>query len=250
MSNTRLSPSPEHITGVFTAWLVQEISNANRGRNALLSNYEERRRDLAKSFDDQSNVPAHKAKSHHDRFISWITAYKEPGLKNSDPLTARLIFACLMNISGGYRTQCLLEAVDAAGYTRRREQQPVGVDMLTVVAEELTLDKLAAVASMSEDERLDAIIGRSLAANTTALDLYKSIYLPATRPEESKDNWTPGSDSQTIATKKIQTMWTGLAAAHVVVAASFRNDKYAAVPFLEPMSITDTQGCIYPLSNG
>jgi len=245
------SPNPdisEQVSNTLNQWLTEEIVNSDEGRNAFLSDYQDRRNDLFKPFNDTSNFQAQKAKSHYNRLIQWVSPYKESDFRTNDWFAARLTFACLMNISGSYRKQCFFEAADESDYLKRRYEQPVGIDTGEVVAGELDPDKLHTISAMGEDERLDYIIERSLRTNDESLDLHNLIHTWAAAHQKPEGSLASAEDEPVIAMKEAQKLWTGLAAAHIVVAASFRDEDYARVPFLEPRSITDVAGVIYPLA--
>jgi hypothetical protein len=240
--------SPEQVTDVLTQWLEQEIVNADEGRNAYLSDYEDRRNDLFKPFSEPSNFQAQKAKGHYDRFIQWVAPYKEADLRTSDWFAARITFACLMSVSGSYRKQCFFEAEDEGDYLRQRYESPIGIDIGSIVANELDPEKVANVGSMGEDERLDYIIERSLKTNDESLDLHSLIHTWAIDHKKPEGQLATPEDEPVVAMQEAQKLWTGLAAAHIVVAATLRDNDYARVPFLEPKSITDVTQVMYPLA--
>lgn len=248
MKNVPHSGNPEQVANVLSRWLTEEIANSDEGRNAYLSDYEDRRNDLLKPFSDPSNFQSQKAKGHYDRFIQWVTPYKESDLRSNDWFAARLSFACLMSISGSYRKQCFFEAANKSDYLRRRYEQPVGIDVRAVVADELDPTKLHAVNAMDEDERLDYIIERSLRTNDESLDLHSFIHTWVIDHQKATGSIASAEDEPVVAMKEAQRLWTGLAAAHIVVAASFRSEDYSRVPFLEPKSITDASEVTYPLA--
>lgn len=236
------------VTDVLSNWLRQEIVNADEGRNAYLSDYEDRRNDLFKPFSEPSNFQAQKAKGHYHRFIQWVTPYKEANLRDNDWFAARLTFACLMSVSGSYRKQCFFEAEDENDYHRRRYEQPVGIDVGSVVSDELDPVKVAAIAEMSEDERLDYIVERSLGANNESLGLHSLIHSWAIGHQKPSGQLASPEDEPIVAMQKAQRLWVGLATAHMAVTASLRDGDYSRVPFLEPKSITDVTEVIYPLA--
>jgi hypothetical protein len=249
MNSTSESGNSEQIADVMSQWLSEEIINSDGGRNSILSDYEDRRNDLFKSFDDQSNFQAQKAIGHYNRFIQWVTPYKENGLKSDDWFTARLSFACLISASGSYRKQCFFESADESDYLRRRYGQPAGLDIHSVVEDELSPAKLQTINSMDESERIDYIVERSLRINDENLDLHSLIHDWAISHKKTAGSLASAEDVPVLAMKEAQRLWIGLAAAHVVIAASFRDSDYSRVPFLEPKSITDVTEIIYPLAS-
>lgn len=240
--------STERVADVLQQWLADEIVNSDGGRNAYLSEYQDRRNDLFKPFDDQTNNQAQKAKSHYSRFIQWVRPYKEFDFRSDDWFAARLTFASMMNVSGSYRKQCFFESSDEADYLQRRYERPVAIDVHSIIANELSPDSLQVVSEMDEDERLDHIIERSLRVNDESLHLHSSVHSWAMKHRKDSGSIATAEDEPVAAMKQAQTLWAGLAAAHIVVAASFRDGDLARVPFLEPKSITDVTEVNYPFA--
>jgi hypothetical protein len=239
---------PEQITQALTNWLEQEIINADTGRNAYLSDYQDRHDDLYKPFDDPTNLQALKTLGHHNRFVHWVRPYAEAGFAEDDWFAARITFACLMNISGAYRTQCFLESSNEADYTRRRYEQPSGIDIGAVAADELRSPETNALSAMDPDIRLAHIIGRSLKTNDRALALHKTVQPWIIDNHKAGSPLVTAQDMPVESMLQVQRLWTGLAVAHIVVAASIRDGDYQKVPFLEPKSITDVTNVQYPLA--
>ncbi|MDB5166230.1 MAG: hypothetical protein JWM37_302 [Candidatus Saccharibacteria bacterium] len=242
------NPHSEKIADVMTDWLRQEIVNADQGRNSYLSDYRKRRNDLFKPFDDSSNFLARKAKSHYSRLVQWVAPYKEEGFRRNDTFAAKLIFASMMEIAGSYRKQCIFEAADANDYHQRRYTQPAGINIGQLAAAELTTVSLDSVTGMDEQARLDYIIGRTLQVNDDNLQLHKQIHTWAIAHPREEGSIATRDGEPVRAMQEAQGHCASLAVAHIVVAASFRDGDYAAVPFLEPKSITDVAGTIYPLA--
>ncbi len=109
-----------------------------------------------------------------------------------------------MNISGSYRKQCFFEAADESDYLRRRYEQPVGIDIGEVVADELDPDKLRTISAMSEDERLDYIVGRSLRTNDESLDLHSLIHTWAAAHQKPEGSLATADDEPVVAMKQAQ----------------------------------------------
>ena len=248
MNNLPKSSNPERVATVLSQWLSDEISNSDEGRNSYLSDYEDRRNDLFKPFNDQTNFQAQKAKGHYDRLIQWVTLYKENDLMSNDWFAAKLSFACMMSISGSYRKQCFFEAADKNDYLKRRYGQPTGTNVYGIVADELAPTKLQEVNAMNDEERLDYIVERSLRTNDQSLNLHSLIHNWAIGHPKVIGRIASAEDEPVVAMKEAQKLWTGLAAAHIVIAASFRGEDYSRVPFLEPKSISDVGEVIYPFA--
>lgn len=227
---------------VLGNWLNDEAIGADNGRNAYLSEFEKRKADFEKPFEDPSNTNAQKVKSHYNRLRVWVSDYAEHDLVHSDQATARLIFCSLMFVAGSYREQCLLESDSYEQYMiKRHESGPLGIDLNAVVHDELT-----AQSNLSTDptSRLDHILTRTVATNEESLDIHKQLHA-------SPDHITIGAVDCTPPVEAVvhtQRLWASLTVAQIAVAASFRGGDYARVPFFEPKSITDQIALQYPLS--
>lgn len=241
-------PTVEEIAGELNLWLATEIVNADGGRNHYLSDFQDRRNDLFKSFDDPTNFQSQKAKSHYDRFFQWVNPYTEDDFRYDDWFAARLTFASLMEISGSYRKQCFLEAADEQDYLKRRYGRPIGIDMDEVVRKELDPIRLEATFELNEEERLRQIVNRSHDVNNKSLVLHKLLHTWAIAHPKDSGSIASGEAKPIVAMKDAQRMWAGLAVAHIVVAASFRDSDFGAVPLLEPKSITDVSQILYPFA--
>jgi hypothetical protein len=241
---------PEHprttqtITDTFSWWLTEEIANSDSGRNAYLSDYGPQRADLFKPIEDPTNYQFQKAKSHHNRINSWVTAYADPKLRQDDDFTAKIIFGCLMNVSGAWRKQCYLESEDMKDYQARRQGAPAGVNIGNFVMQELDP---SSTDSYISDEDFDALIRRTRMVKSISLYHHKGAHRVVRGiPSDTEGAITSKNRAPVRNMEAVQRLWLGLAASHVVAAASVRDGDISKVPLLEPRSITDTTGLIYP----
>jgi hypothetical protein len=247
MSSGVAQSNPEQVATALTAWLQQEIVNSDAGRNGYLSKFQDRRDDFHKPFDDPSNFQSQKAKSHYDRLIQWVCPYDQDDLRHDDWFAGRLVFAGLMEVSGSYRKQCFLEATDTSDYIQRRHDHgPTGIDMFKLSADELASERVEAINAMNPDERISYIIDRTLLTGAKSLGLHESLHPPSTILSHLEGRLEAPDSAPVRAMKESQKIWAGLALAHIVVAASFRDNDYSKVPLLEPESITDVKNIIYP----
>lgn len=239
-------PDYERISSVIEWWLGQEVVNSDSGRNAYLSEYQSRRSDFMKPFDNPENVAANKTRSHYDRFTPWVEPYGEPVFRDNDWFTARIIFASLMHVAGAYRNQCIIEAADSEDYKKKRYDLPVGVDIPSIIKAEIDSLVQESSASQDTDKILKRVIDRSLQTNEAVLLLHEQMH-----------DWTASHDvvgwlsdptyNPAEVMKDVQKMWLGLTVAHIAVAANLRGGDYSKVPFLEPKSISDVSEVIYPI---
>lgn len=101
---------------------------------------------------------------------------------------------------------------------------------------------------MSEEMRLDYIIERSIKTNDENLNLHSLIHIWAASHQRASGSLAAAEDEPVIAMKEAQRLWAGLATTHIAIDASFRDEDYSRVPFLEAKSISDVTKVIYPLA--
>ena len=237
-----ISPRPEHIAGVINDWLRQEVVRSDTDRNAALGDFAARQADFSKPFTDPTNINALKVKSHHDRLKLWGAQYAAGGGAYDDWTTARLTSASLKFISGGYREQCLLENQKAEDYRRQRYQSgPTSVNVAGLATDELAY---AYALRVGQALRVRNIVDRTLAANETNLAVHDFIHADGAQQEGGRY-----SDLTAIeAVRFTQGLWTSLAVAQIMVAASVRGYDYTKVPLLEPASLSGAARVQYPFA--
>jgi hypothetical protein len=231
--------SGENITSVLLDWLQQEVKDSDEGRNASLSEFEARKPDFDKPFNDTDNMNTGKLAGHYDRLRAWAPQYLELAQEHDDYATARLVFCSLMFISGNYRTQCMLEATSGEEYRRlRHNKNPVGIDLLSVTETEL-INK--STLNPDPSARLNGLVERTIDVNES--NLTNAIANLSLEPDQP-----PVPEPTRIESVRcLQEKWAGLAIAQIMVAAGFRDGDFSLVPFFEPKSITDQKHLQYPL---
>jgi hypothetical protein len=236
---------PQRIAEVINWWLQEEIVNSDAGLNAYLSEFVERRADLDKSFDDPTNFMAAKAISHDSRFKFFVENYGNTDSILDDRGASRFIFAALMAVSGGYRKQCVVEAVSAQDYLhRRRDLGPTSINVLEVVTAELSSVQLP---DLTMDEMVARSMAKTLQVKDRIIELDQLIYNGAIQ-RFTQDGSTISPDSPpVVAMQETQSIGISLATAHIAVAAALRGGDYEKVPVLEPKTITEA-AIIYPFA--
>lgn len=228
---------PEQVTEVLQTWLQQEIEESDRSRNAVLSDFELRKEDFQKDFDDPTNLNAAKVKGHYGRLRLWAPSYA--GQFDNDFASARLTFCSLMTISGSFREYCFLNAPSAEAYVAMRHQQgPTSVDVRASVEDEF---RAATSAPKEHSVRIEDLIDRTMTVNESNLRMHKLVHSAPL----AKDN----RDLYSVLMQRSQSLWLGLAAAQIMVAAELRDNDYERVPFFEPKSITDQTQLLYPFAS-
>ena len=220
------------IATVIEDWLRQEVINSDSGRNAILSDFDTRIADFYLPFDAPGNQMAAKAKGHFDRMRVLAEVYRDPSLWVHDGVTAKLIHHTLMEVSGSFRKQCYFEAATDADYRERRHDQgPAGIDLRAAVERGIA-------GPHGRISTLDEVIDATLEANHSSLTLMRSLHEWVADSEPNKLPLAAGHAEPIRAMQDVQRLWTGITAAHIVVAAELRGG-IEQVPFLEAKSITD-----------
>lgn len=203
------------------------------------------------SFDpnDTQNVFATKSQAHRNRFLEegpfWRGFADNP---TDDYLTGKMLFACMMRISGMRRLESLLAEPDAKTYAINRRQK-------LEIPEKPFHDALEATAThqlgpaykgvkipRTPRIKLDSLITRregSLAQEEKMLEFI------ADRASNGLDIGKPRSESLWLAHQN-QQMLLGLFTSMVLYSAQQRGGDIRTVPLLEPKSITLDPKVIYP----
>lgn len=227
----------------FEHWLADEVKSSGQGNNAILDNYDDAISGIVGGWDHPKNFGRIKHESHVDnRMPLWWAQYEQD--PENDLVSAKLLFNGLMQISGAYRTQCYLQARGAQDYLWRRSGRPVGINLESeamarlinvVPGNDLSEAEMSVEDLGSEVERVSRI-------GETAL---KNV---------SKYNTNTGRDLRRANSPSVQEMamaqhaWARFSIDCVIVAAKIRGGELAAVPFLEPKSISLEPQVIYPMA--
>lgn len=239
----------EAISDVFNDWLNTEVRSS---AGDYLDDYTAAVRGLKGGINHKDNFLALKHESHvHNRLPqAWETFVISLEPNNPEEqreyMSAWLMFTPLMQVSGTFRTQCYLEAQNAEDYLVRRQARPSGINMQNTVAERLKVwlpnpDNFAD-ASLTVEE-----LGRQLKIVSEVGE--KAVKRVCARAVIGYDLKQEGSRSaREMVTAQYN--WASFAANCVVLAAKLRRGDLAAVPFLEPKSISATPPpqVIYPLA--
>lgn len=212
--------SPAAIAHTFESWLRDEVVNSTHGRNAVLDDFAALTAELA------DPEPSSKAESHFNRYRQFMDAYHV--LRDDDFYIGRMIHHSLMFVSGGFRRECAIRSADRDEYLRlRNSSTPHGIAMISAV--ELSLDD--ALTARWPQRPIEDFVASCLDTNVQLFT------------EQSKHE-----PSALEGACESQRLGVGLAVAHLVMAAE-RRGSLAAVPILEPKSITDVSCApLYPFA--
>ncbi len=248
------------VAPVLESWLKQEIVESDSGPNKYLSgiptetvpdlDYPILISHFYLPFDDEGNFLSQKVKSHQNRIINWLRAYKDvPALRKYDFFTAKIGFNSLMTISGSFRKQCMLMSSNEEEYmSMRHEQGPAGVDIGQQVGLELD-GNIPELDDLDPEVRIDYIVDRSLKSTEIGIQFHRFLhecFYGKIQPEGQP--LAEAGSKPVTAMLEAQKMFIRLVVAQMAVAASFRDNDPARIPFLHPMNISDNPGAIYPLA--
>jgi hypothetical protein len=230
----------ETIAQTFEDWLRAEDISSGIDRNTVLDDYERDLPGLKRGYDD--------------RWEAFMTT--PPEHSKYDEMTAQISFYALKRVSGTYRDQCYLQAadpeIDPDDYINRRQSRAIGVNNLPAVVNARLAthflandwDKEADFATASIDiSELDRTRQKAIRIGDEA------VKTMCARVAEGKDLHQEESES-VREMLDAQYNWLTLAIDCVTLAAKIRRGDLAAVPFLEPKSISadPPPQVIYPLA--
>jgi hypothetical protein len=253
--------SSELIAQVLDDWLKAEVVTSGESRNKYLDaadgitesnperaqkKFDTMRQELFLPYFDDRNWNAQKDKSHQQQRVpTWVDFFelthteKDP---KEDFFAAQAMFAPLMTTSGAYRVQCYLESDTPGSYIDLRSKG-IGVDIECAVSSRL--NERLAVINFSAAEISFAGLRQSY------LDAYSAITRHIKRINErtAEGMNKKKATAETISDMKIsQVDHIQLVTDCVIMAAKLRKGELEAVPFLEPVSISDQSGKThYPL---
>lgn len=250
------SKHSEKIAVALYDWLWAEFIISGQSRNKYLDakadkpeeaqkRYDDMRSKLALPYEDDLNWAAQKDKSHQQQRVPvWVELFEETsaGDLKADFYAAQAMFAPLMTVSGSFRAQCYIEASTPVEYTFARSEA-IGVDIEKPIYEQLIQRNAGRNFSSAElsfnglKKAFDYAYGQ-----TEAYFRGMSARL-ASGADESAYN-----SLSVTAMKKSQVSHIKLATDCVIMAAKLRKGEAEAVPFLEPVSISDqSNNTFYPL---
>lgn len=246
MSEYALEDTAGHISTVIYDWLEAEVETSSRSDdvNSVLDDYNKAIAGLRGGFEHPHNFAWNKLNAHISRLEGWVQDYSEiaPDDKDFDKFAVRVTFGGLMQISGSYRDQCYIEARGPEDYLERR-RRVTGINLTEGVMNNLTrrLPENGQFAdAMIDLEELDR--SRDTVSNLGE----RAVKVMCSRAAMGLDLGQPGSRSA----KEImdaQRLWLDFTVDSIVMAAKLKNGDLGAVPFWEPISITEqSQSLYYP----
>ena len=237
----RVGAAAEKVTEVIESWLVAEVKSSSTGVNEYLNDFDEMVRRLQLGYNNDNNWAAEKCKSHSSRLPKWWQAYEDD--PSNDFAAARIGFGGLMQISGAYRDQCYIRAQNYTDYLAKRESA-VSIDVEEVVARQLRthLPKSGDFRTANIDlHLLETNMERTITLGEAAVKYLCDMAL---------FGYDIGYDNSPSASEMdhAQAIWLAFVTDSIALAAKQRGGELAAVPFLEPISITNQSGSThYPL---
>ena len=246
----------ENIASVFDDWLKAEVVTSGESRNKYLdpqggdpekigAKFRLIRAQLAKPYDDDKNWAAQKDKSHQQQRVPlWAEFFEATaeGHSEADWYAAQAMFAPLMTVSGSYRTECYLSSYSAEDYTDLRARG-IGIDIEEAVSKSLEKQEVkksftASTITFSGLKRAYDYAYAQTEAN------FRALSARIGRPSVGYDPYTRSIQGM----RESQFRHIQLATDCVIMAAKLRHGELEAVPFLEPVSITDQSRLThYPL---
>jgi|SRR3989344_1795495 len=239
-----IEASSNSISEAFSGWLQDEIRSSSdpTNRNRYLNDFETAIRGLKGGWDHPDNYSAIKLRSHLDRLPFWFESFTQDPA--NDFLSARIVFAALMQVSGSYRNQCYLQAQDAEDYIKKRLSKPIGTNLDHLI--ERRISQLLPVSREFAEAgiTIDSLDVQREAVSRIGESAVKRMC------SRTKIGYDFGQQDSTSVREMIvaQSNWATFAIDAVTLAAKIRGGKLVAVPFLEAKSISDDPQVIYPLA--
>lgn len=235
VSNWEIAPTlADPIASVVTEWVHQECVESVKDRNAYLDDLDVLQASLALPLDDPTNLGGAKHFSHANRQRFWGEGLVlEP---RDDFTAARQTFNVLMQVSGCAKRMLWLGCRNQEEYdVKKVSPNVIGIDAAPILKNYLGLDKLTMKVSGAEDLNKRTLY--EFERKTTTL-----MYIQSRATLDVRKPFSPSMN----ALKLNQGRWVRLAAHSIMSAAAYRNGDLAAVPLLEPKSISDDPAIIYP----
>lgn len=242
----KIQEAGEEISAVIEDWLAAEVISSGTERNEVLDDYKKVLKTIDKGYGDDSNWIYNKHNSHvYVRMPIWWEAFlnTDPTDPTYDEWSAKIAFNALMQMSGTYRNQCYLQAADPEinpdDYINRRRSKPIGFNPINAVNDRLATHFLAE--TWSEEANFSK-------ANIDIRKLDQKRQKTIRRGNESITTMlrrvADGKDLHQEKSKSVNEMldaqynWLTFVVDCVTFAAKVRDGELAAVPLLEPKSIS------------
>lgn len=248
MLSEELRQPSEAISTAIYDWLAAEVETSSQSGdvNEVLNDYSRARAGLRGGFDHKDNFPWQKVQAHANRLALDMEAFATtpPSDNYFDKIASKIVFDGLMEVSGTYRIQCYFQATDPENYLERR-RQVVGIDIgMSAV------DRLVALVPSNGDFSASKITPESLAARSKEVAELgiTAVKRVCSRAALEYDLGVPHSRSvEEMASAQYH--WLNFSLDALLLIAKQKDGDLAAVPFLEPRSITEQSGQLhYPLA--
>lgn len=244
-------------------WLNAEVQSSSQGTNSYLNDFDEIRKLMILGYEHPQNITSKKNESHMDRLPVWWQGFEmlSPGEEGYDYQAARITFAGLVFISGAYRHQSYLQAVNAEDYLKKRSlvlgvnpTKPVADAFAAVVPETSGLEQANVnLESLTELKDKVARIGDMAIKNT-----YHRLEYGYTTGRSDLDGinaiveeYQELGKSDSASVKELvaaQRNWLYFLATKIIFDAKVRGGELKAVPFLDATSISKDPKVYYPFN--
>jgi hypothetical protein len=225
------------ISDAVEQWLSAEYVSASAGSNKHLDDLVRLQAGLTLPPDDPLNVNAAKNRSHTDRHRHYVTAFLDRPYRSTTQ--ANLVFNLLMQLSAGQRLMCYLRSSNEAEYKELRHgPNSSGIDLENFVG---------AVAEEYAEAPVGKINQKRVLASGLHIFKIMGICQPYLSERAAKDIGQQASPLLEFA----HLLQVGRAEAltrHILYFADLHGGSLASVPALEPKSITENPGLIYPFA--
>lgn len=247
-----VEPTVETIAGSIEQWLMKEVGSSVVGRNQVLDDFNDWHRSLSLPYNHPANVNARKNKNHYSQLMNWtnglVEHYDDFRQEQADYTLARQMFRAQMYLSGLFRVSCFMQAVDQEEYYRRRlESEHIG---LNVDPRMEIWHSFYRLYDYIPDETavfrpvltLPELTNRTLELNERQREYVKRLH------EGGKDDIGKEESPTMDMIIDMENGWLGHLVDYIAFTASERRGQLAAVPFLEPKSISEDPQPYYPFA--
>jgi hypothetical protein len=222
----------ERLSGGLESWLVDERSSAEGMANRLFADYDRAAEGLKLPYEDPNNILASKAISHSQRFWSnhlWVQGALET--PSHDYLAGRMMFACMMRVSG---------ARNLIGHVLADNQEEfysirIGTDKYRTT-EEIITARVSELTGMHVNEDVIA------ATNSKTMEVSESTF----RGLSGRDTRDVLTSQELNLARDFEKSTLDTLVDYAVFFSQFRQGDIQLVPSLEPKSITLEPAVVYP----
>jgi hypothetical protein len=231
-------PPHEAIAAVMHGWLAEEIRGSKENKDRKNKN------SVLDDWDTFIQNGLAKAKNHYDRLKLRTSQFQ--AMESYDKFIALQIFDTQMGMSGAFRTQCRVMAVDHQDYLAKRYgNSPLKIDIGKQINKRL--DRHFGRMPSAEDLRMARVLPETLISQTHATNQLRLSTIEKISRDEDFD-LPLNKVNYSTRLERLQNAWMNLGVDYIVYAAQQRGGDLASVPMMQPKSITDAE-IYYPFAN-